>query len=145
MFLCVRVDIIPNLLLEARIKRIFKETKCLKANIRISFKYMDNGISSKLFMLYVHKAKTRYFSSLVTTLKHKELIEKVQRRTTKMLPELGKLSYRERLDALYLPTLNEKRLMSDLVLTFEFLKEVDEIDCGQFFGRCRIDQPEGIT
>ncbi|XP_077985324.1 uncharacterized protein LOC144439968 [Glandiceps talaboti] len=62
-----------------------------------------------------------------------ELLEKVQRRATKLIPELRHLTYVERLEALSLTTLEQRRLRGDLIQVFRFLKGFDKIDQSVLF------------
>ena len=52
--------------------------------------------------------------------KDKELIERIQHRFTRMLPELRKLPYLRRLDYLKLWTLEERRARADLIEVYKF-------------------------
>ena len=55
------------------------------------------------------------------------IIEKVQRRATKLVPSLKKLSYKERLEALQLTTLKTRRLRGDLIQYFKFDRNINTI------------------
>ena len=55
--------------------------------------------------------------------KHKEKIETVQRKATKIVPSLMHLPYSERLRHLGLPTLEYRRDREDLIQTFKILSE----------------------
>ena len=57
-----------------------------------------------------------------------EKIERVQRRATKIIPELRHLNYEERLVKLNLTTLSTRRARGDIIQFFKFNKEIDHID-----------------
>lgn len=57
-------------------------------------------------------------------------IENVQRRATKLVPGIKDLSYPERLKALGLPTMEYRRLRSDMVQTYKLINKMDNIKDG---------------
>jgi ribonuclease P/MRP protein subunit RPP40 len=61
------------------------------------------------------------------------LLEKVQRRATKMIDGFNKLSYERRLEETGLTTLVVRRARGDLIETFKILKGFDNIDYKIFF------------
>ena len=62
-----------------------------------------------------------------------DMLERVQRRATKMIPSLRNKPYFERLRALNLPTLETRRLRGDLIETFKIIKGFDNVHVSNFF------------
>ncbi|XP_071489873.1 uncharacterized protein [Diadema antillarum] len=68
------------------------------------------------------------------TLKRDEdMLEKVQQRATRLLPELKQMTYPERLRELHLPTRAYRRQRADLIQMFKILKGFDRVDPSKFF------------
>ena len=67
-----------------------------------------------------------YASSVWNPYKTKDIeaIENVQRRATKMLPDMKDLTYEERLKKLKLPSLRYRRLRGDMIETFKIVTEI---------------------
>lgn len=66
---------------------------------------------------------------------HQELLDKVQRKITKIISKLrAELQVKARY---YLPSMEEKRMRGDLIMTCKFLKQIDGIDSEQVFKRCK--------
>ena len=76
-----------------------------------------------------------YANTAWTTTNKKEriTIENVQRRATKLLPSTKQLSYPERLKKLGLPSLQYRRLRSDMVKTYKIIYNIDKIECRDIF------------
>ena len=81
-------------------------------------------------------------------------IEKVQRRSTKLVPELKNLSYTDRLKHLDLTTLAYRRKRTDLIQTFKIINKIDIIPLDSFFTlnnnptrghKWKLDKPRAIT
>ena len=53
--------------------------------------------------------------------KHIQMIENIQRRGTKLVPELVNINYTDRLKRLNLPTLKYRRKRGDLIQVFKIL------------------------
>ena len=62
-------------------------------------------------------------------------IEKVQRRATKVVPELRNLPYEERLRELNLTTLIYRRKRTDILQVFRIKNGIDKLDFKDFFSR----------
>ena len=61
----------------------------------------------------------------------RDLIEQVQQRATRLVPETKELPYNNRLIELRLPTLNFRRQRTDIIQTFKIIKRIDSVnqDC----------------
>ena len=60
-------------------------------------------------------------------------IESVQRRATKLIPELRDLSYKERLMNLKLPLLTYRRKRGDMILIFKIMNGAVRLDANKLF------------
>jgi hypothetical protein len=63
----------------------------------------------------------------------KDTLERVQRRATKIVPELCNLSYERRLEALGLTTLENRRIRGDLIEVYKILNQHENVNSAQFF------------
>ena len=61
------------------------------------------------------------------------MLEKIQRRATKLIPELRDLRYEERLKEYGLTTLETRRLRGDQIEVFKILNGYENIDSNIFF------------
>ena len=68
-----------------------------------------------------------------TTKKSKLIIENVQRRATKNVPELKGLTYGERLVELSLSSLNYRQKRYDIIQVYRIVHNIDNIDVNKFF------------
>ena len=68
-----------------------------------------------------------------STKKNIQLIENVQRRATRILPEMTGLSYGERLQLLKLPTMHFRRKRYDLIQLFKIVHGYEDIRPEKFF------------
>ena len=118
------------------------EEKIKKANqmlgiIRSTFKYIDCTILNLLYKTLV-RPHLEYASSVWSphTKKYQEKLEKVQRRATRLVPELKHLSYEERLQKLKLPSLQYRRLRTDLIQLFKMTHGLVEMDTDTHCMKC---------
>jgi ribonuclease P/MRP protein subunit RPP40 len=107
-----------------------------KANSKLAlldrtFTYQEKNLMRTLYCTYVRphlelaiQAWCPYLSKDV-----KEL-ENVQKRATKLIPEIRHLKYAERLIALGMTTLEERRLRGDLIQQFKIFKGYDPVMFG---------------
>ena len=105
-------------------------TKVNKANstmglIRRSFTYLDEEMFVLLFKALV-RPHLEYAQPVWSPYlkKHQQIIENVQRRSTKLIPGFKTLSYEERLQKLKLPTLKYRRLRGDMIEVYKILHGV---------------------
>ena len=61
------------------------------------------------------------------------MLERVQRRATKLIPSLKDLTYTERLVALKLPSLQHRRRRGDMIQTYKIISEADRINKEKLF------------
>ena len=72
-----------------------------------------------------------------------DTLERIQRRTTKMIPELRDLSYEERLKECGLTTLETRRLRGDQIEVFKILNGYENIDRNMFFSLKKDSRTRG--
>ena len=70
-------------------------------------------------------------------------LERVQKRFTRMLPELDGLSYKERLDRLGLFPLERRRLRGDLIEVYKIMRGTDQLDSQYFFPKVGESKTRG--
>lgn len=116
------VIITPDLKFSQHVARIAKKANSMIGLVRRSFRFMD----SKMFVL-LYKAMIRshleYCHAVWNPINKTDadLLEKTQRRATKIVPELRDLPYQERLKILKLPTLNYRRKRGDMIMCYKLL------------------------
>ena len=62
-----------------------------------------------------------------------DILEKIQRRATKMVPELRHLSYIDRLKRSNLTSLEDRRQRGDLIETYKIISGKENVKCDKFF------------
>ena len=88
-----------------------------------------------MFSLYTNQLsdhtwtmETVYTQSNPVTKKNKRIIENVQRRNTKPVPELRDLPYERRLEELDLPTSEYRRQRFDMIILYKMLNNKFDFD-----------------
>ena len=116
-------------------KQVNKANRILGA-LKHTFKYIN-----KYTFTYLYKSLIRphlEYASVtwsVMTKYNQDLLERVQRRATKIVPELKHLTYSQRLQALKLPTLPFRRERADVIQMFKFIHGIDYFD---FDTKCEV-------
>ena len=118
------------------------EVKINKANrmpgiIRSTFRYMDSALFKILYKTLV-RPHVEYASIIWSshTKGYKDKLENLQRRATKLVPQLKNLSYQDRLQSLQLPTLQYRRLRSDLIYIYKMTHSMVEMDINTHCKSC---------
>ena len=102
--------------------------------IKISFECIDSEMFLNLYnslvrplLEYCVQAWSPYLERDIT------LLENVQRRATKVVKDLKDKEYPERLKALKLTKLEDRRTRGDMILTYRLLNGLEDIDYQKFF------------
>ena len=105
--------------------------------IRHTFKHLDNRSFCMLYKSLV-RPHLEYASVIWSphTKQYQEMIEKVQRRATKLLPDLKNLPYDDRLKILKLPTPKYRRLRNDLLHLYKLSHNMVEMDQDTYCKKC---------
>lgn len=97
--------------------------------IRMSFNQLDCTTFKLLFIALV-RLHLEYVNHIwYPHLKDIEAIENVQRRTTKLMPHFGDMSYQERLKRLDLPTLALRRARGEHIETYKIISGIYNKEC----------------
>ena len=116
-------------------------TTVAKANrmlglIKHTFSFLDKDSLLLLYKTYVRPHLEYCVQAWSPYLeKDKVLLEKVQRRATKLVPELKELSYEDRLKGLGLTTLETRRERADMIEMFKVVRGLEQMDPNTFFTR----------
>ena len=133
----VGVIFTENMKFDEHINNAVKKANQMTGLIKRSFEYIDKKMFLKLYKAIVRPHLE--YANVVwhpIYIRQKQLIEGVQRRATKIVPGLSKLSYDDRLIALNLPTLKYRQTRGDLIQTFKIIHGLDNVDCNTFFKFC---------
>ena len=116
----IGVFIDQNLKFDVHINTAVNKANKILAVTRKTFECIDDEIFCLVFKGLVRPHLE--FAAPVWSphlIKHKDMLENVQRRATKMVPGLSNLSYSERLIKLKLPTLAYRRARGDMIQVFK--------------------------
>lgn len=105
---------------ECHVATSIKKVNTLIYLVRNSFKNLSSDMILRLYKTYI-RPKLEYMQSIWSPyyVKDIDLLEKFQRRVTKIPSELKDLSYEERLQRLNLTTLYQRRQRGDLIETYK--------------------------
>ena len=102
--------------------------------IKRSFTYMDKNMFTTLYKSIV-RPHLEYGSNIWSVMHKKEAIhiENVQRRATKLVKNIQHLSYSDRSRYLGLPSLQYRRLRSDMIETLRIINNIDKVNSNKIF------------
>ena len=128
------VTIDDRLDLGNHIRSIVARANRILGLIKISFACLDKSMFLNLYLVLV-RPHLEYCVQVWSPYKQKyiKLLERVQRRATKLVPGLRHLEYSERLKRLGLTTLEERRVRGDMIQTYKFISRKEDIDPSVFF------------
>ena len=107
---------------QSHVDRAASKANCLLGLARRSFDYMDMNMFKSVFVGLV-RPHLEYANVVWAPFLKKdvETIEKIQKRGTRMIPELRSLDYEGRLKRLQLPSLVYRRFRGDIILTYKYM------------------------
>lgn len=114
---------------DKQINKIIGETYNLLRSIKVAFAYMDEEMVKKILITMI-RPRLEYAAILwsPSTKKNIRKLERIQRATTKLAPELSELTCEERLSKLELPTLEQRRERGDLLTIYRIMKNMEILD-----------------
>jgi hypothetical protein len=119
---------------DVHINKIASKANQITGIIRKSFEYLDRSMFVNLYKTLVRPhleyANIIWHPSLK---RQSNIIERVQRRATKILQECKEMSYSERLVYLNLHSLKGRRLRGDLIEVFKIFNKLVDIEATKFF------------
>lgn len=107
---------------EVHISQLVKKVNSLLYLVKKSFADQSVSMISKIYKTYI-RPRIEYANSVWSPyfIKDIEYLERLQRRITRIPPELAGVSYEDRLQRMQLTTLQERRQRGDLIETFKIL------------------------
>ena len=118
----------PNLKFSERISKITSKANSVVGVIKQLFRCLDKAMFHTLYVSLVHphleNASQIWNPHLIKDI---QALEKVQRRATKLVPELQHLSYGDRLFAINLPSLLYRRRRIDMITVFKIVHGLEGI------------------
>ena len=118
-----------HLKFSTHVRHVVEKANKILGLIKRSFVYLDCDILKMLFTGIVRPSLE--YGNVVWHPRYKkdiELLERVQQRATKLVPELRELSYEERLRILDLPSLEYRRLRGDVIEAYKYVHSKYSVD-----------------
>jgi len=115
----------PLLLFDKHICEKVKKVYMMLGIIKRNFIHISRNCFVTLYKSLV-RSHLKYANSVWYPKRKSDIdkLERVQKRATKLIPELSKISYTDRLKALNLPTLKYRRHRGDMIELFKIIKGI---------------------
>ena len=121
----------PTLLFSKHTATITKKANSMVGIIRRTFDHMDKDMLKIMYKTLI-RPHVEYANCIWSPIlkKDADLVAKVQRQATKLVPHLKEMAYSDtcRLRQLNLPTLAYRRLRGDLIQTYKIMNGVNKVD-----------------
>ena len=116
------------------IKAIVGKANSILGLIRVSFACMNKTMFLNLYPALV-RPLLEYCVQVWSPYKkkHIKLLEGVQRRATKLVPQISEMTYEERLKALGLTKLVDRRVRGDMIETYKIISGKENVKSENFF------------
>ena len=117
-----------------QVDKCVKKANSMVGMIRRTFTHINKDILLRTHKVFVRPIR-EYCQQVWAPYLQKDIdeMEKVQRRATKLIPELRELSYEERLSALDLYKLNDRRQRGDMIFLYKIFHGLVNIDAHKLF------------
>ena len=114
--------------------------------LRKTFQFFNIKLFRILYPTFI-RPHLEFASAVLNKLSkgHQNSMEGVQRRATKMVVELRSMNYEDRLKALGLTTLEERRKRGDLIQIYKIVRGIEEVDMDMGMGRNLRARDGGTT
>ena len=130
----IGVTFADNLNFDKHIDNVVKKANQVTGLIKRTFSYMDTDMFKKLYKSTI-RPHLEYANVIWHPVFKRQLksLENVQRRATKIVPELKDLPYCDRLKRLDLPSLEYRQIRGDLIQTYKIIHNIDNINRDDIF------------
>ena len=127
------VYVTPNLKPTVQVAKAAASANAMVGMLRKTYTYLDTEMFLPLYKSLIRPRLEHCIQAWSPyTRRDINKLEQVQRRATKLVPELSQLSYEERLSRLGLTPLEERRTRGDMIQTYKILHGIDIVGEGTF-------------
>ena len=120
--------------------KLVNKTSRMLGLVRATFTCIDETTLPRLFTTMVHP-HLEYGSVIWCRRFQRDKLEvEIQRRATKLIPNLRSLPYRDRLKAFRLPSLCYCRRLGDMLQVYKILKGIDRLESNLFFSLADMER-----